>query len=112
MGLNKDAVAAPFIEVEETEEGYLKNITFKNDDNFNFAYDVVDKLAKKDPDKVAMLHISKDGKERSFTFYDISNSVPVHQPTAAFAVRFFSAALFSCQSPAKNCGDNITLLFA
>ena len=29
---------------------------------------MVDKMAKKDPDKVAMLHISKDGKERSFTF--------------------------------------------
>ena len=72
MGLNKDAVAAPFIEVEETEEGYLKNITFKNDDNFNFAYDVVDKLAKKCPDKTAMLHISEDGKERKFTFYDMS----------------------------------------
>ena len=29
-------------------------------------------MAKKDPDKVAMLHISKDGKERSFTFYDMA----------------------------------------
>lgn len=72
MGLNKDAVAAPFIDVEEDENGVLQSIHFKNDDNFNFAYDVVDKLAKKCPDKLAMLHISKDGKERAFTFYDMA----------------------------------------
>ena len=47
MGLNKDAVAAPFIDVEEDENGVLQSIHFKNDDNFNFAYDVVDKMTKK-----------------------------------------------------------------
>lgn len=67
-----DNIAAPFIEVDEDENGYLKKIAFMNDDNFNFAFDVVDKMAKKDPDKVAMVHVSKDGKERSFTFYDMS----------------------------------------
>ncbi len=72
MSFSKDAVAAPFIQVEEDENGVLQNITFINDENFNFAYDVVDKLAKKCPDKVAMLHISREGKERRFTFYDMS----------------------------------------
>lgn len=67
-----DNIAAPFIEVEEDENGYLQDIRFTNDENFNFAYDVVDKMAKKNPDKVAMVHVSKDGKERSFTFYDMS----------------------------------------
>ena len=56
MSLNKDAIAAPFIQVEEDENGVLKHIEFVNDENFNFAYDVVDKLAKKCPDKMAMLH--------------------------------------------------------
>lgn len=72
MSLKNDAVAAPFIQVEEDENGVLKHIAFTNDENFNFAYDVVDKLAKKCPDKVAMIHISKEGKERSFTFYEMS----------------------------------------
>ena len=72
MSLQKGDIAEPFIQVEETADGVLKDIKFVNDDNFNFAYDVVDKLAKKCPDKRAMLHISKDGKERSFTFYDMS----------------------------------------
>ena len=72
MALSKGDIAAPFIQVKEDENGVLQDIKFVNDDNFNFAYDVVDKMAKKDPDKVAMLHISKDGKERSFTFYDMA----------------------------------------
>lgn len=72
MSLQKGDIAEPFIQVEETADGVLKDIKFVNDDNFNFAYDVVDKLAKKCPDKRAMLHISKDGKERSFTFHDMS----------------------------------------
>ena len=72
MAFSKGDIAAPFIQVKEDENGVLQDIKFVNDDNFNFAYDVVDKMAKKDPDKVAMLHISKDGKERSFTFYDMA----------------------------------------
>ncbi|MCR5691991.1 MAG: acetyl-CoA synthetase, partial [Eubacterium sp.] len=65
MSISKDAVVFPFIKVDEDANGVLKNIEFTNDDNFNFAFDIVDKLAKKCPDKRAMLHISKDGKERS-----------------------------------------------
>ena len=56
MALSKGDIAAPFIQVKEDENGVLQDIKFVNDDNFNFAYDVVDKMAKKDPDKVAMLH--------------------------------------------------------
>ena len=72
MSLKNDAVAVPFIHVEEDEKGILQKIEFTNDDNFNFAYDVVDRLAKKCPDKLAMLHVSRDGKERRYTFYDMS----------------------------------------
>ena len=61
MAFSKGDIAAPFIQVKEDENGVLQDIKFVNDDNFNFAYDVVDKMAKKDPDKVAMLHISNDG---------------------------------------------------
>lgn len=68
----RGTVAEPFIKVEEDGDGNLQSICFQNDEYFNFAYDVVDKLAKKCPDKLAMLHISKDGRERSFTFYEMS----------------------------------------
>lgn len=72
MGQKNDFIAAPFIRVEEDENGILQNIEFTNDENFNFAFDIVDKMAKKQPDKVAMIHVGKDGRERSFTFYDMS----------------------------------------
>lgn len=52
--------------------GVLENITFKNTDNFNFAFDVVDELAKKNPDKIALIHVSNDKKCRKFTFKEIS----------------------------------------
>ena len=61
-----------FIETTLDENGVLNGIKFKNDDKFNFAFDVVDEIAKKSPDKVAMLHISNDGTERRFTFSDMS----------------------------------------
>ncbi len=68
---NVNGIASKFILVDETEEGVLKNIAFENDENFNFAYDIVDRLAETQPDKLAMLHISKDGRETRFTFADM-----------------------------------------
>ena len=40
-------------------------------DNFNFAYDVVDEIARQTPDKLAMLWVSNEGVERRFTFEDL-----------------------------------------
>ena len=53
------------------ENGALTGIAFKNEEKFNFAYDVVDALGRRKPDKLAMLHISEDGTERRFTFKDM-----------------------------------------
>ena len=60
-----------FIERVENENGTPISIKFKNVDNFNFAFDVVDEIAKKTPDKLAMLHISRDKTERRITFKDV-----------------------------------------
>ena len=48
-----------------------KNYTLSYNDDFNFAYDVVDELGKTKPDKLAMLWVSKDGEEKRFTFRDM-----------------------------------------
>lgn len=61
-----------FIEVVEDEFGCLRAIEFHNEEKFNFAFDVVDKIAEKNPDKLAMLHISKNKTERRFSFRDMS----------------------------------------
>ncbi|MBQ8868667.1 MAG: AMP-binding protein [Oscillospiraceae bacterium] len=60
-----------FVDVEKNENGTPTKITFKNTENFNFAFDLVDALAKREPKKLAMLHISQDKKERRFTFDDM-----------------------------------------
>lgn len=59
--------------VNETldENGYLKEMTFNPPPNFNFAYDCVDALAQKSPNKLAMLWVSGDGVERRFSFDDM-----------------------------------------
>ncbi len=53
------------------KDGTLTEIAFKNEEKFNFAFDVVDALGRRKPDKLAMLHISEDGTERRFTFQDM-----------------------------------------
>ncbi|MBQ9958361.1 MAG: AMP-binding protein, partial [Clostridia bacterium] len=60
-----------FIERVEDENGTPISIKFKNVDNFNFGFDVVDEIANKTPDKLAMLHISRDKTERRITFKDV-----------------------------------------
>ena len=67
----EEGVAGSFISTAVDEKGLLKKIAFTNDDSFNFGFDVVDVLAQKCPDKVAMIHISREGKERRFTFRDM-----------------------------------------
>ncbi len=65
-------VAGRFIETSRDENGVLSDIRFHDTEHFNFAYDIVDELGKKCPDKTAMLHISKDGKERRISFRDMA----------------------------------------
>ena len=53
------------------ENGVLKKLEFKNEEKFNFAFDVVDALGRRKPEKLAMVHVSEDGTERRFTFRDM-----------------------------------------
>ncbi len=69
-----DRVYKKYIDITENENGTPTSITFKNVDKFNFGFDLVDAVAEKTPDKLAMLHISKDKTERRFTFKDIKKA--------------------------------------
>lgn len=71
---SKNLVCSKFIKTVEDENGVLKSIDFENEDKFNFAFDVVDAIAKKSPDKLAMLHVSKDKTERRFTYNDMKRA--------------------------------------
>ena len=67
-------VCEKFVEPIEDENGKLQSIKFKNTDTFNFGFDIVDGIAKKYPDKLAMLHLDKNKVERRFTFNDIKRA--------------------------------------
>ncbi len=60
-----------WIDVEKDERGTPTSIRFHDTEHFNFAFDVVDELARRSPDKLAMLHISRNKTERRFTFTDM-----------------------------------------
>ena len=67
---NQPRIYRKFID-RTVEDGLLKAISFKDEEKFNFAFDVVDELGSTKPEKLAMLHISEDGTERRFTFQDM-----------------------------------------
>ena len=70
----KKLVSSKFIDTVENSNGYLESIDFKNEDSFNFAFDVVDAIAKKNPEKLAMLHLDKNKTERRFSFNDMKRA--------------------------------------
>ena len=53
------------------ENGRLKKITLDYPDNFNFGYDVVDKIADETPEKRALVWCNVEGEEHIFSFADI-----------------------------------------
>ncbi len=53
------------------ENGNLKKLTLDYPDNFNFGYDVVDKIADEEPEKKALVWCNVEGEEHIFTFSDI-----------------------------------------
>ena len=63
-----------FIKPVEDENGCLVDIGFRGEESYNFAFDTVDEIARKNPDKCAMIHISNDMTERRFTFKDIKDA--------------------------------------
>lgn len=71
---DEDRIYRKYIDVTENENGTPTSITFKNTENFNFAFDLVDALAKKKPEKLAMLHVDVNKTERRFTFKDMKKA--------------------------------------
>ena len=68
---SRKLICEKFVECKEDENGILQSVEFKNTDSFNFGFDVVDAIAEKYPEKLAMIHLDKNKVERRFTFLDI-----------------------------------------
>ena len=58
----------------EDSNGHMTGLNYANTDRYNFAFDTVDAIARKDPDKLAMIHIANDFTERRFTFKDMKDA--------------------------------------
>ena len=71
---SEDYVCKRFLDAAEDENGVLQSLSFPNADQFNFAFDCVDAIAAKYPQKLAMLHLDKNKNERRFTFEDMSRA--------------------------------------
>lgn len=70
----KPLLCQKFIHTEEDENGALTDIRFEDADTYNFAFDTVDAIARREPNKLAMLHVSNDMTERRFTFKDMKDA--------------------------------------
>lgn len=53
------------------DNGVIKEFSLNVPDNFNFAFDIVDEIARIEPDKKAMVWCNPEGEEHIFTFADI-----------------------------------------
>lgn len=67
MVLDKYLSKIDFSSYQDFAENYKVNVP----ENFNFAYDVVDEIALKTPDKIAMVWCNDLGEEHIFTFADM-----------------------------------------
>ncbi len=63
-----------YIDAREGENGALESLSFKNTDTFHFAFDIVDRIGREQPGKLAMLHLDREHTERRFTFADLSRA--------------------------------------
>lgn len=68
----KNPIYEKWVNTTLNEDGVINGISFNNEDKFNFAFDIIDELGRTKPDKRAMLFISNDKEERTFTFRDMS----------------------------------------
>ncbi len=71
---SEEYVCKDFFDVKEDERGVLQSLAFPNAEKFNFAFDCVDAIAAKYPDKLAMFHLDRNQEERRFTFEDMSRA--------------------------------------
>ncbi|MDR0751418.1 MAG: AMP-binding protein [Christensenellaceae bacterium] len=67
----RDAIYNSFVTTILNDAGEITKLDFHPPKNFNFAYDVVDAIAAKNPNKPAMLWVSNEKTEKLFTFSEM-----------------------------------------
>ena len=70
----KPLLCEKFIKAEEDEYGSLLGVNYFNEEKYNFAFDTVDEIARREPEKTAMIHIANDMTEHRFSFKDMKDA--------------------------------------
>lgn len=60
-----------FVSEEYNQDGVLTKFDINVPDNFNFGYDVIDEIAKNEPDRRAMVWVNEENEEHIFTYSDL-----------------------------------------
>ena len=63
-----------FVTAQEDENGVLQGVSFSDEESYNFAFDTVDAIARREPEKLAMIHVANDMTEHRFTFKDMKDA--------------------------------------
>jgi acetyl-CoA synthetase len=71
-GVNVKTLNEQFVVEGFGADGVLNKFEANLPDNFNFAYDIIDKIAELEPDRRALIWCNDDGDERTFTYKDLS----------------------------------------
>lgn len=61
-----------FVNEELDEKGRLVKFELNCPPNYNFSYDVIDELARLEPDKIALYWVHENGEEHKFTYKELS----------------------------------------
>ena len=61
-----------FCEEGFNDKGILNHFEFTNKDDFNFSYDVIDEIAKREPNRRALVWCNVEGEEKQFTYGELS----------------------------------------
>ena len=73
-GKQEKLLCHKFVTAHEDENGQLLGLGFADTDTYNFAFDTVDAIARREPEKLAMVHVANDMTERRFTFKDMKDA--------------------------------------
>ncbi|MBO4305258.1 MAG: AMP-binding protein [Lentisphaeria bacterium] len=70
----QDLLYKDYMKEKWAKDGTLESVSFQVPDNFNFAFDVLDRLAEKSPDKIAMKWVSRKKEVKNITFQEMSEN--------------------------------------
>jgi len=63
-----------FIKVTTDAQGVPDSVDFINADNYNFAFDTIDRIAETHPDKEAIIYVGEGFKEKRITYRDLKRA--------------------------------------